>query len=116
VFTINNWRDVDEEKLDTMFQHGHFNYLIYGKEVGMSGTPHLQGYVQLKKKLRMNQVKNFIGSTAHLEVSRGHPLTAAAYCIIICDDITEQVRRKEIIRKRGKLSPKVVNFIAGVNK
>jgi len=73
VFTINNYRDNDIEKLEKMFDHGHFSYIVYGKEVGEHGTPHIQGYVQLKKKMRMAQVKKFISSRAHLEVSRGSP-------------------------------------------
>ena len=73
VFTINNYVDNDIEKLETMYDHGHFSYVVFGREVGENGTPHLQGYVQLKKKMRLNQVKKFISSRAHLEVSRGSP-------------------------------------------
>lgn len=100
VFTINNYVTADEIKLDTMFDHGHFSYIIYGKEVGESGTPHLQGYVQFKKKLRLAQAKTFISSRAHMEVSRGSPEMAARYCRHFNFDITEQVRKKEILRKR----------------
>jgi len=72
-FTINNYHHDDMVKLETMFEHGHFSYIIFGQEVGESETPHLQGYVQLKKKMRMNQVKKFISPRAHLEISRGSP-------------------------------------------
>ena len=60
-FTINNYSSADEIKLDTMLTlTGHFNYIIYGREIGESNTPHLQGYVQFKKKLRLAQAKTFI--------------------------------------------------------
>lgn len=86
-FTINNYNDNDMEKLETMFQHGHFNYLIFGQEVGFEGTEHLQGYVQLKKKMRLNQVKKFISSRAHLEVSRGSPTQASVYRLMASTNI-----------------------------
>lgn len=81
VFTINNWVEDDKLKLEMMYEHGHFNYLIYGNEIGEQGTPHLQGYVQLKKKMRLAQVKKFISPRAHLEISRGSPERAAEYVI-----------------------------------
>ncbi len=92
-FTLNNYTDVEIIKLDTMFDHGHFNYIVYGKEVGSEErTPHLQGYVQLKKKLRLNQVRQLISPRAHLEVSRGSPELASRYCKTrVEDDFIEQV-------------------------
>lgn len=40
-FTLNNPRDTDEEALQEL----DFKYLVYGRETGESGTPHLQGYI-----------------------------------------------------------------------
>jgi len=40
-FTLNNPRTTDEEAL----QEVDFKYLIYGREKGEQGTPHLQGYI-----------------------------------------------------------------------
>jgi len=79
-FTVNNYVQNDIEKIEEMFSHGHFNYIVYGIEAGESGTPHLQGYVQLKKKLRLAQVKTLISSRAHLEVQRGSVMQAVMYC------------------------------------
>lgn len=99
-FTLNNWNDIDEVKLDTMFLHGHFNYIVWGREMAQTGTPHLQGYVQLKKKLRLNQVRQLISPRAHLEISRGSPDMAARYCRFFLDDVIEQVKKIMILLKR----------------
>lgn len=110
-FTINNYSSADEIKLDTMFEHGHFNYIIYGREVGESNTPHLQGYVQFKKKLRLAQAKTFISGRAHMEVSRGSPMMAAGYCRVAIEDITEQVKKIMILLKRVLWLPVEVRII-----
>ncbi len=81
-FTINNYVDDDAEKLDFIFSQGHANYLVYGFEVGEEGTPHIQGYVQFKKRLRFNQVKQMVGGRAHLdeEYQNSTPVANQTYC------------------------------------
>jgi hypothetical protein len=41
-------------------------YLIYGREVGESGTPHLQGFISFSKAVRMLVAKMMIGSNPHV--------------------------------------------------
>lgn len=81
-FTINNYNDCDVQKLEFIFSQGHCNYLVFGFEVGEEGTPHLQGYVQFKKRLRFNQVKQMVGSRAHVdeEYQNSTPLANQTYC------------------------------------
>jgi len=61
------------------FDSEEMGYLICGEEKGEKGTPHLQGYVQFKKKKRLSQVKDFFVG-AHLEVARGKPQQNVTYC------------------------------------
>lgn len=49
VFTKNNWT---EEDYRALWEESLFSYLIMGKEVGETGTPHLQGYAEFHKKAK----------------------------------------------------------------
>ncbi len=78
-FTINNYNDADLLRVAT-FAEASCDYLIYGKEIGISGTPHLQGYLQLKLRQRLPFLKNGLHPTAHFEIARGTPQQASDYC------------------------------------
>ena len=56
------------------------NYIIYGLEVGDSGTRHLQGYLQMRKQTRFSSIRRLLEGTAHWEVSRGSAEQASNYC------------------------------------
>jgi len=76
-FTLNHYNDLDIANLDTL----PCAYLVYGKERGEQGTPHLQGYVAFEKKLRRTSAKKlFKTNGVHLEPMRGTPDQAAEYC------------------------------------
>lgn len=55
-FTLNNWTESEYEFLSSkLLGLGEKYFYIVGKEVGETGTPHLQGYIALrdgKKKFR----------------------------------------------------------------
>lgn len=87
-FTINNYSDAEQEAL---YSHGEniltdptdceFTYLLFAREVGQNGTPHLQGYLILGIKLRRSGIVRIQGfERAALFVARGTPLAASDYC------------------------------------
>lgn len=55
------------------------SYMIVGKEVGESGTPHLQGYFVFVKNMRLSAVKKLNGR-AHWEMANGSAKENIAYC------------------------------------
>lgn len=76
-WTLNNPSPGD---LDMLTAHPQLQYLVYQRERGENGTEHFQGYLQLKKKLRMSALKK-MNSRIHWEISRGTPTQARNYCM-----------------------------------
>lgn len=74
-FTLNNFGSEDE----TMFQALDVTYMIYGREIGESGTPHLQGYVYFPCQRHFNAVKK-IHPKAHWEIAKGNHDQNRDYC------------------------------------
>lgn len=78
-FTINNYTAAELQAL--VDSADNFDYLCFGRERGDNNTPHLQGFVVLKVKLRLRNVKALPGfERAHLEAARGTNQQAADYC------------------------------------
>lgn len=75
VVTINNWTDDDQEGLRKL----DYRYLVFGREVGEEGTPHLQGYVEFSTSVRFNRVKELI-PRGYLDRRRGTAKQASDYC------------------------------------
>lgn len=76
VFTINNYDDSVEQNLKNL---AGIVYLVYGKEVGESGTKHLQGYMEFKSPKALSTLKKKL-PTAHFEERRGTAKQASEYC------------------------------------
>lgn len=107
-FTINNYTDEDIEKLNTF----ECDYIIYGKEIGESGTPHLQGYVVLLNKKRINWLKKNFHPTAHLEIKRGSVSEALNYCKKDGDFVERGETPKEQTNKATETRAKYQQIIA----
>lgn len=86
VFTLNNYSEDDEKHIKESCEKGYFRYLIYGREKGESGTPHLQGYGELTRQTRFSTAKGYISDRVHIEKRRGTAEQAANYC---CKEDTE---------------------------
>ena len=72
-FTLNN------PKAPIQFNEVTMDYLVYGNEVGESGTPHHQGFVVFKQQKRIGNLKD-INGLAHWEIANGTNQQAADYC------------------------------------
>lgn len=77
-WTLNNPEPPEIEKLETSTEH--YQYIIWLKEVGKEGTPHLQGYVEFKARLRLGGAKKILGDRVHLEPSIADAKTNINYC------------------------------------
>lgn len=66
VFTLNNYEQVDVEHISTWIDAGIASYLCFGREVGESGTHHLQGYVQFNAIQRDTSARKYLPK-AHWE-------------------------------------------------
>lgn len=75
VFTINNPVQHDKDELAAL----DCQYLIYGKEVGDLGTPHLQGYVHFHHPVTVRTVSRKI-TRAFIEIRKGTIDQAIDYC------------------------------------
>jgi len=64
VFTINNPEEWHMEAIQSL----DFGYLVYQVEVGDEGTPHIQGYVQLREKQRKSALLKHMKHHRWLEV------------------------------------------------
>lgn len=78
-FTINNPGAFDVIDLEQLRNHCSLEYLVYGKEVGENGTPHLQGFVRFKSQVHFTAIKRLL-TRAHIEAQKGSSQQAADYC------------------------------------
>lgn len=79
-FTLNNYNENEEQAIQNIVTEEIVTYLVYGKEVGESGTRHLQGYIELSRRWRLTQIKRLLGRRAHIEARRGTSQEADEYC------------------------------------
>lgn len=70
-FTLNNYSPLDETRISMLVQNDpQVQYVLYGREVGAQGTPHLQGFIYFTSVKSGNQVKSVVGSNPHVEAAR----------------------------------------------
>jgi len=75
-YTWNNYPVDYQMQLDLLPE---YTYHVIGHEVGESGTPHLQGYIEFKNKVSFNPLKKQIPQI-HWEARMGTSQQAADYC------------------------------------
>lgn len=112
-FTVNNYSSEDEHQLQT--QECRAKFLVYGREKAPgTGTPHLQGYIQMKNSQTLLYMKEHVHATAHWEPAKGKPIDNWNYCTKDQDyfhfgEVPKQGKRsdiqtaKQIISEGGSL-------------
>lgn len=75
-FTLNNYTEDEVDHLAEV----DCKYMVYGRELGESKTPHLQGYVEFPTPRRLAAVKTALGGRCHIEARLGKAKDAANYC------------------------------------
>jgi hypothetical protein len=97
VFTVNNYTPADELVLQAL----PFRYLVYGHEESSTGTPHLQGYVQLNRKMRCTGLSKLLA--CWWCPAKGHDDDNFSYCTKHGDWVEFGVR----VSTRGAATPYV---------
>lgn len=112
-FTLNNYTDFQYETICNYGQLPNCVYLVVGKEVGKSGTPHLQGYIYYKNARSFDSVRKLLFD-AHIEKAKGTSKQASDYCkkqkdYIELGTLPKQGKRndieeiKEIVKSGGSI-------------
>lgn len=76
-FTVNNWQPEDLDALKALLPR--CKRAIWQPEVGQSGTPHLQGYLELKCQATASAVMKLVPRHGHIEPCR-NPCALWDYC------------------------------------
>lgn len=105
-FTINNYTDADCDSVTALANHAQ--YIVCGKEVGESNTPHLQGYVYFENQRTFASVSKKL-PRAHLEKAKGTPAQNREYCkkqnniLLEAGEIPSQGSRTDVAQIREEL-------------
>ena len=111
-FTLNNYNESDLKRIKESLNEEEVTYAVVGKETGKQGTKHLQGFINFKRKLRLNKVKMFVTAKAHLEKSKGSDVQNKAYCTKDGDIFIELGVPSNVTEKGGGNSMKVARVTA----
>ena len=77
-FTLNNFTKEEHSSILNVFRENAKKWIL-GDEIGEKGTPHIQGYVEFKKKVRpLSLFPNM--KRIHWEGARGSPSENYDYC------------------------------------
>lgn len=102
-FTWNNYPADYEQVLRSI----PAKYIVFGEEKGESGTPHIQGYCELKAQTSFEVIKKKLPK-AHIEPRKGSPQQAADYCkkdgkFKEVGEISQPGKRTDIARLRSDI-------------
>lgn len=78
-FTWNNYPLDAETQLRTLAERKRITYMVVGRERGVQGTPHLQGYMHFSNPITFGALKRLL-PTVHFERARGSGHDNQSYC------------------------------------
>ena len=111
-FTLNNYTESDLQRIKESLTEDEVTYAVVGKETGKQGTKHLQGFVNFKRKIRLNQVKMFVTGRAHLEKAKGSDIQNKTYCTKEGDVLLDVGVASNVTEKGGGNSMKIARVRA----
>jgi len=80
-FTVNNPTEQLNPDWWTEEEQNNTRFVVWQLEMGESGTPHLQGYMEMKAVKRLRQIQAMEGLTGgHFETRKGTKAQAVDYC------------------------------------
>ncbi len=81
-FTLNNYNEADKLRLAEAITDGLVSFLLYAEEIApTTGTPHLQGYLEIAKKKTGRSLKNLLAiSNLILIKTKGDLESQKKYC------------------------------------
>jgi len=78
---LNNFTDEELKRLELAGETNKVSYVVFAKEIGENGTPHLQGYVELHQRKTLNGLKLLLDlERLHVEVAKGNWKQNLEYC------------------------------------
>lgn len=96
--TLNNWT---EEEYSSILKHMNTKpFWIIGKEVGESGTPHLQIYFESKNPMTFKTIKNW-NNRLHIEKANGNRRQNYEYCSKD-NDFKTNIEEKDLEKPKKK--------------
>lgn len=100
-FTLNNYTEAEFAQICEC--RNLCKFIVVGKEVGENGTPHLQGYFNLIKRVRFTGLKKLM-PRAHFEKAMGTDAQNLAYCTkqdknaFVCGEPQNQGKRNDLTK------------------
>lgn len=95
--TINNYTEDDTDRIREYCTEENCQYAVFGKEIGDKGTLHLQGFIHLRKRVKIGTIKKNISMNGHYEMARGTDEENRQYCS----------KQGDLLLEVGKPAPKV---------
>ncbi|AEB60990.1 replication associated protein [Barbel circovirus] len=79
-FTLNNPTAEERRHIQQIITADSVDFAVIGNEIGDSGTPHLQGFLNMKTKRRLGTMKKWFNARAQYEAAKGTDLQNDEYC------------------------------------